>query len=97
MNGKDVQGWLCWCGVGGEDGVWLCGAGVVQEHSPRPKAEPRSGRGVQGGGWGWMGIAWFRWLIVRGRSVAPRALPVFSPCIVRGASVTCPWRGGFVI
>ena len=26
------------------------GRGIAQEYSPRPKAEPRSGRGVRGGG-----------------------------------------------
>ena len=45
----------------------LAGRGIAQEYPPRPKTEPRSVRGVRGGGWGWMGIAWFLWLIVRGR------------------------------
>ena len=37
-----------------------------------------------------MGIAWFRWLIVRGRSVAPRPL-------VRSQSVPSPCMCGAVV
>ena len=55
-----------------------------------------------------MGIAWFRWLIVRGRVAVPRLQPVFRPCLVRVCaewlsvaspylSVVCPLGSPFSV
>ena len=51
MLASGIHGWLCWCGVGGggKMGCGCSGRGIVQEY-PRPKAKPRSCRGVWGGG-----------------------------------------------
>ena len=45
--GYSGQALLVWSWWGWEDGVWVCGAGIAKEYPPRPKAEPRSGRGVR--------------------------------------------------